>query len=284
MKNLIRFDWAVKRLLRNKANFGILEGFLSELIGEDIKIESILESESNQETDDDKFNRVDLLVENSKKELTIIEIQNRSEYDYFHRMLYGTSKLISEYLKLGNPYDKVRKIYSVNILYFDLGHGSDYVYHGKTKFKGIHKQDQLELSAKQIEVFHKNEPAQIFPEYYILKVNRFDDYAKNSLDEWIYYLKNDEIKDEFKAKGLAEAKELLKLDKLSDKERLAYKRYWENQSLESSMLNTLKIDAEDIIRKEEKNEIAKKCLQKGMNVNDISDLTGLSASEIEKLK
>ena len=47
MKNLIRFDWAVKRLLRNKANLGILEGFLSELIGEDIKIESILESESS---------------------------------------------------------------------------------------------------------------------------------------------------------------------------------------------------------------------------------------------
>ena len=43
MKNLVRFDWAIKRLLRNKANFVILEGFLSELLGEDIKIESILE-------------------------------------------------------------------------------------------------------------------------------------------------------------------------------------------------------------------------------------------------
>jgi hypothetical protein len=45
MKNTIRFDWAIKRLLRNKANFGIPEGFLSELLGEDIKIDSILESE-----------------------------------------------------------------------------------------------------------------------------------------------------------------------------------------------------------------------------------------------
>ena len=283
MKNLIRFDWAVKRLLRNKANFGILEGFLSELIGEDIKIESILESESNQETDDDKFNRVDLLVENSKKELTIIEIQNRSEYDYFHRMLYGTSKLISEYLKLGNPYDKVRKVYSVNILYFDLGHGNDYVYHGKTTFKGIHKQDHLELSAKQIETFHKNDPSQIFPEYYIIKVNRFDDYAKNSLDEWIYYLKNDEIKDEFKAKGLAEAKELLKLDKLSDKERVAYKRYWENQSLEASMLNTLKIDAEDKIKNDKAFEIASNLLKEGLPLDLIIKTTGLSKEQIEKL-
>ena len=30
----IRFDWAVKRLLRNKANFGVLEGFLTVLLGE----------------------------------------------------------------------------------------------------------------------------------------------------------------------------------------------------------------------------------------------------------
>jgi len=49
MKNLIRFDWALKRLLHNKANFGILEGFLRELLEDDIKIENILESESNKE-------------------------------------------------------------------------------------------------------------------------------------------------------------------------------------------------------------------------------------------
>lgn len=135
MKNLIRFDWALKRLLRNKANYKVLEGFMSELLNEEITIINILESESNQETEDDKFNRVDLLVENSKKELTIIEIQQRNEYDYFHRMLYGTSKLITEYLKLGEPYSNIRKVYSVNILYFDLGQGEDYIYHGKTNFK-----------------------------------------------------------------------------------------------------------------------------------------------------
>ena len=42
MKNLIRFDWAVKRLLRNKANFKVIEGFLSELLHDDIKIQNIL--------------------------------------------------------------------------------------------------------------------------------------------------------------------------------------------------------------------------------------------------
>jgi predicted transposase/invertase (TIGR01784 family) len=98
-KKLIRFDWAIKKMLRHKANFDILEGFLTELLGEDIKIKHILESESNKETDDDRFNRVDILVENSKRELVIIEVQNSKQYDYFQRMLFGTSKAITEHIR-----------------------------------------------------------------------------------------------------------------------------------------------------------------------------------------
>lgn len=284
MKNLIRFDWALKRLLRNKANYKVLEGFMSELLNEEITIINILESESNQETEDDKFNRVDLLVENSKKELTIIEIQQRNEYDYFHRILYGTSKLITEYLKLGEPYSNIRKVYSVNILYFDLGHGEDYIYHGKTDFEGIHKHDKLILSENQTEKFHKYKPEQIFPEYYIIKVNRFDDYAKSTLDEWIYYLKNDEIKDDFKAKGLAEAKELLKIDKLNEEDRRAYKRYWENKSYEASIVDTIKFDQEYKLKKEEKITIAKNAIKEGASIDFIIKITGLSKEEIEKLR
>lgn len=83
-KNLVRFDWAMKRpgrvrLLRNKANFVVLEGFLSELLHEDIQIEQILESEANQDDETAKFNRVDLLALNSQKQLVIIEFQNNMD-------------------------------------------------------------------------------------------------------------------------------------------------------------------------------------------------------------
>ncbi len=119
--NYIRFDWAIKRLLRQKANFVVLEGFLSELLNEDIRIESLLESEANQEDENDKFNRVDLLARDSKNELIIVEIQNTRELAYFQRMLFGTSKVISEYIHIGDQYKEVRKVYSINIVYFDLG-------------------------------------------------------------------------------------------------------------------------------------------------------------------
>jgi predicted transposase/invertase (TIGR01784 family) len=76
MKNeakLVRFDWAIKYLLRDKANFDILEGFLSALLNEKIQIISILESESNQFDSEDKFNRVDILVKDQKQRQIIIE-------------------------------------------------------------------------------------------------------------------------------------------------------------------------------------------------------------------
>ena len=93
MTNLISFDWAMKRVLRDKANHAVLEGLMTSLLNEKFTIVRFLESESNQEDENDKFNRVDILTEN----------------------------------------EKVRKVYSINIVYFTLGQAKDYVYHGKTR-------------------------------------------------------------------------------------------------------------------------------------------------------
>ena len=81
-ERLVRFDWAMKKLLRNKANFEILEGFLSVLIQQDVTIINILESESNKQSEDDKYNRVDLLTEIESGELVLIELQVGGQYDY----------------------------------------------------------------------------------------------------------------------------------------------------------------------------------------------------------
>ena len=282
-KNLIRFDWAIKRLLRNKANFTVLEGFLSELFRCDLKINKILESESNQNTSDDKFNRVDILVEDSNNELMIIEIQNQNEYDYFQRMIYGTAKVISDFINLGEPYESIKKVYSINIVYFDLGQGADYVYHGRTDFKGLHNADILKLSDKQKDMFGKTEPFQLFPEYYVIKVNQFDDIAKDKLDEWIYYLKNNEIPDNFDAKGLFQAREILKVDNLTESERSQYILHLENLSYKASMVRTWKVEEEERIEKNNSIKIAINLKANGVSLDIIIKSTGLSREEIEKL-
>ena len=286
--NLIRFDWAIKRLLRNKANFAILEGFLSELLKINVRIIKILESEGNQQISEDKYNRVDLLSENENGEIFIVEIQNRDEYDYFQRMLYGTSKVITEYLDKGEAYRKVKKVYSINIVYFDLGQGEDYVYHGTTDFYGIHKNDKLELSKKQKTEFGKKVLFELFPEYYVLKINQFDDIAKDTLDEWIYYFKNDEIQDNFTARGLDKAKEILKFEELNEIDRIRYKKYLQDLHYKASMAWSLKKEEEYKIKEkakiEGKIEVAKNLLSNGIDIEIIIKSTGLSKEEIEKLK
>ncbi len=224
-RKLVSFDWAVKRLLRSKANFEVLEGFLSELLFDDIKILEVLESESNKDNENDKYNRVDIKVKNAKGELLIIEIQSNNERDFFHRILYATSKTICEHLDEGDPYSKVVKVISVNILYFDLGEGSDYIYKGKTVFNSFHDKGILKLNQDQQETFQKEYPSDIFPEYYIIKVNNFNNVAKSTLDEWIYLFKNSAIKSDFKAKGIKKAGRVLDKLKMSNEERLAYENY-----------------------------------------------------------
>lgn len=98
LRKLVSFDWAIKRLLRSKANFDILEGFLSELLGEDINILALLESESNKDYSAQKINRLDLKVANHKNEIIIIEIQYNHQYDYFFRMMFAASKAVIEQL------------------------------------------------------------------------------------------------------------------------------------------------------------------------------------------
>ena len=285
-KKLIRFDWAMKKILRHKANFDILEGFLSELLGEDIKIKHILDSESNKETADDKFNRVDILVENSKGELIIIEIQNSKEYDYFNRMLFGTSKAITEHIKEGQPYANVKKVIAITIAYFDLGQGKDYVYHGTSVFKGIHKNDILALADKQVELYKKNNIHEIFPEYWVIKVGKFSNRVKDTLDEWIYFFKNAEVKKDFSAKGLKEASERLDEMMLNEKEAKEYKRYLRQLRDNASEQHTKMADAQDLIKQAELTERSRLIIsayERGNTPKDISSFLGILLADVQKI-
>ena len=282
-QNYIRFDWAMKRLLRNKANFAVLEGLLTTLLNEKIVICRLLESESNQEDAYDKYNRVDILAENSKGELILIEIQNNNEYAYFQRMLFGTSKLVTEYINRGEGYEKVRKVYSINIVYFSLGQGKDTVYHGKTEFRGIHNGDLLELSPFQKQTFKVDAVSQLYPEYYILKVNDFNQVATTPLEEWIYYLNTGEIPETATAPGLHEARERLQIDQMSKGEQDAYYRHLDNIVILRDNILTERAEGRAEGEQNALRKTAKAMKQKGLSIQDISEITGLPCEEIEQL-
>lgn len=275
----IRFDWAIKRLLRQKANFGVLEGFLTVFLGEPITIVEILESESNQTSADDKFNRVDIKARNSKGDIIIIEVQNTRELYYLKRVLYGVAKAITEHINLGNSYEQVKKVYSISILYFDLGLGSDYLYHGQNQFVGVHTKDLLQIRSKERDVIVSRLPSEIFPEYILIRVNEFDRVAVTPLDEWMRYLKDGVIAADTSAPGLGEAREKLKYYSMSPEDQRAYDEHLNAVMIQNDVLNTAKMEGRAEGREEGLLETARNLKRMGMDADFIAQATGLSVDE-----
>lgn len=279
-RTFISFDWAIKKLLRHKKNFTVLEGFLSELLGFDVKIENLLESESNKQYEDDKFDRVDILVKSQLDELMLIEVQYDDEDDYFHRMVFGISKLISEYIKEGQPYGVIKKAYSINIMYFRLGQGTDYIYEYEGKFLGRKDKDVLSPTKKQKVKYNIEAISDIFPKYFILRVGSFkEEKIIDTLDEWMYFLKKSDIKDEFTAKGLSEAKQVLRYENMSIEDQLAYKRHIENRRIEMGVTET----AIDNGKRQMAIDVAKVLLAEGTDKALVAKATKLSLEEIIKI-
>ena len=283
----IRFDWAIKCLLRQKANFGVLEGFLTVFLDEPITIVELLESEGNQLSCEDKFNRVDIKARNSKGEIIIIEVQNTRELYYLERILYGVAKAITEHIHLGDSYNEVKKVYSISILYFDLGVGNDYLYHGQNQFVGVHTGDRLQIRKKEQNAIVSRFPSEIFPEYILIRVNEFDKVAVTPLDEWMRYLKDGIIASDTTAPGLEEAREKLKYYSMTDQERHAYDEHLNAVMIQNDVLNTAKMEGrmEGRLegRMEERLANARNFKKMGVSPDIIAQATGLSLEEINGL-
>ena len=310
----IRFDWAIKRMLRDKANFDVLEGMISVFTGEkDVKILELLESESNQDAYDDKFNRVDIKAKNAKGEIIIVEVQLSREIHYLERMLYGAAKAITEQLNLGETYYNIKKVYSINIIYFDLGKGKDYLYHGQVELRGVHTHDILSVTPKEEKTMNiptaenasrrRKDPKEIFPEYYLIRVNEFNSLAKTPLEEWMAYLKAGIIKTDTRTPGLQAAREKLQYLMMDDRDRIAYERHMEALSIQNDVIGNAMADGleegmkkgreegrkegEAIgLKKGERQrtlEIAKNMKSIGLPTETIIQATGLSKSEIDNI-
>lgn len=283
----IRFPWAIMKLLRQKANLGVLKGFLTVLLGEEVKVIKILES--NQQTMDDRLNRIDIKAHNSKGEIIIVEIQNIREIHYLERIL-GLAKATTEHTSLGEQYYEVKKIYSISILYFDIGKGDDYLYHGQNIFTGVHTGDRLVVSTKEKNALVHKLPAEVFPEYFLIRVNEFNKVAVTPLEEWIEYLKTGCIRADTKAPGLAEAREKLIYYNMSKAERYAYDEHLSAMMIQNDVLDGAKLEGrmeglKEGLKKgrEELLRAAAKFKKQGLSTELIAQCTGLSREEIEAL-
>ena len=279
----IRFDWAVKRMLRDKANFAVLEGLITVLTGEVVKIEELFEGVGSRDLADDKFNRVDIKAKNVKGEIILVEMRITRELYYRQRIVLGIPKALTEHNEFDLMYENAKKVYSINILYFDLGKGSDYLYHGKTVFTGVHTNDRLEVNTKEADELRMRVPEDIFPEYYIIRVNEFNSVATTPIEEWLDYLKNNRIKDDTSTPGLKEARQKLLYMTMSDKERRAYDAHMDDIMVKNDVLDTAKREGRAEGRAEGIMLTAKNLKSMGFSISDIMNATGLSEDDIMKL-
>ena len=238
--DFIRFDWAAKNILRDKADFEVFEGLMTVLIGEPVKIIELLESESNQTKKKGKHNQVDIKAKNSKDEIILVEIQLEPGSAYMQRILFGVSKAISEHIVLGQDYSNVKKVYSINILYYNFGEGEDYLYHGFNQFVGVHTGDTLMIGEKRRKEIKGDTVAyrDVFPEYYILRVTKFAKKTMDTpLDEWMRYLKEGYIDPNTRAPGLQKAREKLRVLSMTDQERWEYEQFLSDKWYERDVID-----------------------------------------------
>ena len=228
----IRFDWAIKRILRDKANKEVLEGLITVLLGEPVIIDEILESEANADSREDKTNRVDVKAKTQAGEYIIVEVQLTKERDFFQRILFGTAKSVTDQISIGVDYSVIRKIYSINILYFNFGCGDDYAYHGVTTFRGMTKKDSvLRYNTPSEEKYISKStrrltmPEEVFPEFFLLIVDQFNEVARTPIEEWMAYLKDAVIREDTQVPGLQAARQKLAYMSMTEKERNAYIDY-----------------------------------------------------------
>ena len=281
----IRFDWAVKRMLRDKANFDVLEGLITVLLGEKITIVELLESEGNQEAEDDKFNRVDIKAKDSNG-IIIIELIIAKDLFTIEKILYGTAKTITAHIP-NYKYNSDSKVFSIIISYYNLNGGNWYFQQG-----------------------YRNSI-----NYRFLMVPRFTGIATTPIEEWLDYLKNGRIKDDTTTPGLAEAREKLQYMQMSRADQLAYERHLDALAVQSDAFDAARIEGHaegravgieegraagieegraagieegrvvglEEGRTKEKKDIARNLKSLGVSVNDISKATSLTIEEIEAL-
>nr|VFK41861.1 MAG: conserved hypothetical protein (putative transposase or invertase) [Candidatus Kentron sp. TC] len=288
-RKIITFDWAIKTILRDKANFDVLEGFLTALFRRPITILELLESEGNRRDEVDKYNRVDLLAKirggiAKDDERVIVEVQYLPESAYLKRLAYGAAKTIVENLNLGESYDSVKKVYSVSLLYFDaVRDGDDYIYHGRTEFTGLHTRASVTLKESLIGDRVRIGETDIFPEYYLIPLERFTDEVRDDLDQWVYAFKNNEVPDEFTAPGIVALKEKLDYLKMDERERRGFDKHLDYTRSEWGMIDHARREGREEGREEERKRLVRALHTNGVAMEAIAVSVGLSKREIRRL-
>jgi len=286
-KPLISFDFAIKYLLKNKGDYDIIEGFISALFASQgyppIKINALLDTESNKEELELKKSIADLVVEDGEGNKYIVEIERAYTPNFMHKACFNSSRLVVDGIYGSQDYTTIKKIFHISLLYFSTKGMQKPIYHGKTIVHEVDTKHPVDVSIANEGLVIFNTP-NVFPEYFFISVPMFDDIINSEIDEWLYVMKHSEIKQSFKSPYMAKVAERLAVIKMSAEERNEY-IYYQKQSVHSQdILQAAETKGRAEGRFKEKVEIALNLLRQNLPLDVISSATGLSKDELNELK
>jgi predicted transposase/invertase (TIGR01784 family) len=293
-KTLISFDYAIKYLLKDKGDHEIVEGFISALLATEgykpVKINALLETESNKETSHLKKSIADLVVQDEDDNKYIVEIERSYTPNFMHKACFNTSRLVVDSISGNQDYTTIKKVFHISLLYFSTQEMRKPIYHGKTI---IHEIDTahpvtMRIANQGLVMFeHRN----IFPEYFFISIPLFDEKIYQEIDEWLYMMKHSEVRSDFKSPYMEKVKERLAVLKMSDEERAEYYNYLKEAVHSQDVLTAAEqkgekrgIEKGRAEGKEAMFQAAKNLLAMNMSKVDVSKATGLSMQEIEGIK
>jgi predicted transposase/invertase (TIGR01784 family) len=285
--DLISFDYAIKYLLKDKGDYEIVEGFLSALLScqgyKPVKITALLESDSNIESKDLKKSVADVIVQDQEGNNYIVEIDRSYTDQFLHKAVFNTSRLIVDNLGSSQSYLKIKKIFHINLVYFPFEATTSPLHHVKVIFHQIDNEHSIDIQLIDTGM-HIFDVHNIFPEYFLISIPLFDDVIKQEIDEWLYVMKNSQVKESFSSPYMKKVAERLNILKMSNKERKVYNTYLMEsfKNLDYFLSAQRKGKAEG--KAEEKIAIAKNLLKAGLAIDLIAESTGLSIDEVARLK
>jgi len=286
-KPLISFDYAIKYLLKNKGDYDIIEGFISALFAAEgyppVRINALLESESNKESLELKKSIADLVVEDADGNKYIVEIERAYTPNFMHKACFNSSRLVIDGIYGNQDYTAIKKVFHISLLYFTTKQMQKPIYHGKTIIHEVDTSHPVDVRIANQGLVMFDSP-NVFPEYFFISVPMFDDVIHGEIDEWLYVMKHSETKKGFKSPYMKKVEERLAVIKMSNSERNEY-IYYQKESVHSQDVLTAaeaKGEARGEARAVEKTAL--NMLKQKLDSELITSVTGLSSEDILKLK
>jgi len=281
-KPLISFDYAIEYLLKDKGDYEIVEGFISALLKsqgyKDVKIISLLDTESNKEDSISKRSLADLIVEDDEHHKYIIEIDRNLQHSFVHKACFNTSRLIVDHLAQNIDFTQIIKVFHISILYFPVG--NEPIHHGQTIISGVESKDRLTIHLKNPETGITIDATDILPEYFFISIPLFNDRLEKEIDDWLYVMKHNEIPRGFHSPDMQKIADKLSILKMTPEERNSYYNYMKQIYTDRDSLYA----AIEKGKEEKARNIAKELILDRMALEKVAKMTELSMEIVIKLE